>query len=212
MLSYHDVVLYERDVATLQGSRWLNDQIVAFYYEYLAHEVATASEIAFLSGAQAFLVMYGDPNDVVSCLVKPLGLNDKALIFMPVNDNPDVEMAEGGMHWSLLVWDGKHRVFVHLDSCGRMNRKPAQKLATKTYAVMGMNGDMKLLEPTVPQQSNAYDCALYVLKFSQILSTQRTEWSPECLDILKSVTQRGITSFREELLDLIEDKRKTNGE
>jgi len=33
VLSYHDTCLKESDVSLLEGPRWLNDKIIAFYFE-----------------------------------------------------------------------------------------------------------------------------------------------------------------------------------
>ncbi|GIM15870.1 hypothetical protein Vretimale_18558 [Volvox reticuliferus] len=38
VLDYHDVLLREQDVSLLEGPHWLNDQVVAFYFEYLSRE------------------------------------------------------------------------------------------------------------------------------------------------------------------------------
>ena len=43
LLEYADIVLRARDVSTLTGSAWLNDQILSFYFEYLT---AKADDLA----------------------------------------------------------------------------------------------------------------------------------------------------------------------
>lgn len=38
MLSYNDVLLRRADVELLTGPRWLNDQVISFYFEYITQE------------------------------------------------------------------------------------------------------------------------------------------------------------------------------
>jgi hypothetical protein len=35
VVTYHDVTLHESDVGLLDGSNWLNDNIIAYYFEYV---------------------------------------------------------------------------------------------------------------------------------------------------------------------------------
>jgi len=38
VLSYNDVLLRRADVELLTGPRWLNDQVISFYFEYITQE------------------------------------------------------------------------------------------------------------------------------------------------------------------------------
>lgn len=206
MISYFDVLLHESDVKLLTGPRWINDQVIAFYFEYLAHEVASP-EIHFLTGAVSFLLINGELQDLEASLIRPLKLKEKKYIFAAVNDNPDVNTAEGGSHWSLLVWDRESGEFLHLDSCGNANQSAAAILATKLHKLLEIEGSLKFATLPVPQQVNMYDCALYVLKFTALLATHVGEWTATNLEVLDAVTPANITEFRKELLQLIESKR-----
>mmetsp|Transcript_40652 Transcript_40652/g.115088 ORF Transcript_40652/g.115088 Transcript_40652/m.115088 type:complete len:84 (-) Transcript_40652:240-491(-) len=44
VLSYHDVLLRQADVALLKGPYWLNDQVMSFYLEYLNREKITGRQ------------------------------------------------------------------------------------------------------------------------------------------------------------------------
>ncbi|KAI4382341.1 hypothetical protein MLD38_008317 [Melastoma candidum] len=48
--------------------------------------------------------------------VEPLKLHSRNLVIFPVNNNDDVKLAEGGSHWSLLVFERNANMFVHHDS------------------------------------------------------------------------------------------------
>ena len=57
-LSYYDVLLRWMDVELLTGNYWLNDQIIAFYYEYLSREKNEShADILLIPGATAYLVL-----------------------------------------------------------------------------------------------------------------------------------------------------------
>ena len=47
-------------------------------------------------------------------------------IFLPINDNRNVELAEGGSHWSLLVVSKIDGVAFHYDSLNSANEEDAQ--------------------------------------------------------------------------------------
>jgi len=36
VLSFHDSLLRQSDVALLHGTEWLNDKLIGFYFEYVA--------------------------------------------------------------------------------------------------------------------------------------------------------------------------------
>jgi sentrin-specific protease 8 len=90
-----------------------------------------------------------------------------------VNDNLDVERAEGGSHWSLLVFhrrgqDGNSSdSFHHYDSAGAMNIRAAEALASAVGPCIGASHTAAMAvshAPTsAPRQQNGYDCGLYVL-------------------------------------------------
>lgn len=52
-------------------------------------------------------------------------------IFLPINDNDDVEKAEGGSHWSLLLVSKVDGVAFHYDSMMSANREVARLTTMK---------------------------------------------------------------------------------
>ncbi len=61
VLSYGDVVLRKADVATLADRCWINDQIIAFYFELLGNEQQV---FKLLAGATTFLLLNTPPADL----------------------------------------------------------------------------------------------------------------------------------------------------
>ncbi|MEW5302817.1 MAG: hypothetical protein WDW36_005562 [Sanguina aurantia] len=81
---------------------------------------------------------------------------------MAVNDNDDVEMPEGGTHWTTLLFHRPTLSFHHYDSlAGRQhNRKAAQNFADRFLAAFAPDRESKAVVTAVslPQQTNSFDC------------------------------------------------------
>ena len=88
-----------------------------FYYEYLTHKYEISPEICLVDPAvsNSFVYCQNDQEDLQD-MFGPLGL-DKAntLIFLPMSDNTNPNLASGGQHWTLLV-RFNDTDFFHLDS------------------------------------------------------------------------------------------------
>lgn len=89
-----------------------------------------------------------------------------------MNDNPDVEAAGGGSHWSLLVYFCHACIFRHYDSStGRASRTAAARLHRAVRDVLAPGGTPCPLQhvQAMPQQENGYDCGIYVLAMTDAL-------------------------------------------
>ncbi|KAF3339322.1 NEDD8-specific protease 1 [Carex littledalei] len=119
---------YLSDLSILCGPHYLNDRLIHFFFSHLAVSCSYPDDILLVPPSIAYLIAnYPDPTSL-SDVVAPLKLRDKALVLFPVNDNPDVNLAEGGSHWSLLICHVPSREFVHHDSSGCLNSVHAYKL------------------------------------------------------------------------------------
>ena len=67
----------------------------------------------------------------------PLNLSRKRLVLFMVNDNADLERAESGTHWSLLVYYRSTNSFAHHDSIEGVNNSYAMKLYDAVKGFMG---------------------------------------------------------------------------
>ena len=82
-------------------------------------------------------------------------------IFLPINDCRNVEVAEGGSHWSLLLVSIVDGVSFHYDSLNPANYDEAQLASSKISQLLGRPLRFINLEDS-PQQSNSSDCGVYV--------------------------------------------------
>ncbi|KAK9914989.1 hypothetical protein WJX75_003382 [Coccomyxa subellipsoidea] len=136
-LDYHDVLLYRSDVDLLKGKYWLNDQIVAFFFEYLQVEkYASHKELFFCGGALSYLLLHGDAMEMEAVLA-PMKLKERELIVFACNDNPDPSVSSGGSHWSLLTFTKHNSTFRHYNSAAGMNEEAARALAKIAQKLLG---------------------------------------------------------------------------
>ncbi|KAG2424214.1 hypothetical protein HXX76_014745 [Chlamydomonas incerta] len=204
VLDFGDVLLREADVELLEGPHWLNDQIVSFYFEYMEREVlpaaaaaaaaaaataaatpaaAAACSVLLLPPATCFLLMHAGP-DMAADILAPLKPCSRGLVLLPVNDNPDVDRAAGGSHWSLLVFHRPSNTLRHYDSsAGSGNTAAARRLAAAVGpalarpgaggAAAGGGGAPGFVGvEDMPHQTNGYDCGVYVLAVARAAAEQ----------------------------------------
>eukprot|EP01018_Ginkgo_biloba_P037592 Gb_29482 [translate_table: standard] len=208
ILSYGDVVLRRSDLKILQGPCFLNDRIIEFYFCYLSS--LSSRKMLLVGPCVSFWILNAPDIDSIQECVHPLKLPEQDLVIFPVNNNKDVGRAEGGTHWSLLVYHRKKNVFEHYDSFSGDNMLYARKLFAKIKDFMSPAVAAKLIEHFTPQQSNGYDCGLYALAIAKELcffdeneaKTSGEDWT----SILKSrVTSSTVTEMRNHIIKVIND-------
>lgn len=94
-------------------------------------------------------------------------MNMKNYAFMPIKNDQ-----AGGSHWSLLVYSRLLNIFFHYDSLNGSNARVAKKVAERIYQFLSVPIGARFVEAETPQQSNGYDCGMYVLKITKSLATR----------------------------------------
>jgi sentrin-specific protease 8 len=161
-LTYHSVSLKRADVELLDGTNWINDQIIAFYFEYLENDVLTAYDKrkVLLVSPQVTQCLKLGPIEEAGTFLEPLKARQKKFIFFPLNDQ-DMDQA-GGSHWSLLVFSRPEKKFFCFDSLNKFNDTTAEKMFLILKEVLNCP-EAIYQKKRCRQQSNTYDCGLYVL-------------------------------------------------
>ncbi|KQJ92685.1 NEDD8-specific protease 1 [Brachypodium distachyon] len=213
VLSYGDVVLLRSDLAILRGPHFLNDRIIAFYLAHLSASFHGDGDLLLLPPSIPYLLSnLPDPESVA----EPLCLASRRLVLLPVNDNPDASVANGGSHWTLLVLDAattdpQAPRFVHHDSLrGSANAAAARRLAR---ALTAGGAPLRFVEAPTPTQRNGHDCGVYVLAVARAIcgwwrSSRRREnqqggggdWFAT---MMEEVDAESVGAMRAELLQLI---------
>lgn len=130
-------------------------------------------------------------------------------IFLPINDCRNVEVAEGGSHWSLLLVSLVDRVAFHYDSLNPANRSEAQLASNKISQLLGKPIRFINLEDS-PQQSNSSDCGVVVCIEMKHLLLKRLLQAHSKEKVSMSMGGRNIDASggRKEMLRVIEGFRK----
>uniref|UniRef100_A0A803KVQ7 Ubiquitin-like protease family profile domain-containing protein n=1 Tax=Chenopodium quinoa TaxID=63459 RepID=A0A803KVQ7_CHEQI len=183
VLKYMDVVLRDSDLDTLRGPCFLNDQIIAFYFSYLFSSSKSDDILLVKPSISVFLAKCEDDKSVEE-FAQSCRLSSKRLVLFAINDNDDY----GGSHWSILVYDRTKNSFLHYDCMEGVNNFHAMKLYDAVKEFMGPGGESVskplgaakpesvavttpavFIECKTPQQSNGYDCGLYVLAIARAI-------------------------------------------
>jgi sentrin-specific protease 8 len=208
-LSYHDIRLTKLDVDTIKND-WLTDNAIAFWEEYLEHEELSKhpkARISLLRPSMSFMLMStSDPLTLKEVLPD---FSNTTHIFLPINDNRDVERAEGGSHWSLLLVSVIDGVSFHYDSMSSSNASCADSTSEKLSILLGKK--LRLIHMNdSPQQDNGSDCGVFVCLLMKHLLLKRLLRADASHKISMSMEGRVVdaSSGRRQMLQVIEDFRK----
>lgn len=213
LLNYHDVQLYDSDVAlfTEQGA-WLNDNTINFYFQYLFQSLCVAqgraSELLLMDPAVVSCMMLQcEDDDEYAELGQGLQIQSRKICFLPVNDNQ--EFGGDSSHWSLLVYYCDARRFEHYDSSSGHNTQAAKRVSETFQTLLRASSAEKSAGKAsfqnvrdCPQQRNGYDCGMYVLRLAEYLCKQYLQQAD--LPAMKDyVTPQQITQMRRTMPELI---------
>ncbi|KAK2580705.1 hypothetical protein KPH14_011335 [Odynerus spinipes] len=207
VLSYQDCLLRNSDINLLKGPHWLNDTIIGFYFEYLDNHLNSPDkkEILFVSPELTQLLKMTDPMQY-DIFLEPIGVHASKFIFFPLN-NMDRKDAAGGTHWSLLVYSKPEETCYHFNSSKGYNESVALDFSKKLMLYIHPNSDETFVDIDCPQQDNGYDCGLYVLCFTDIVSRYALE-NGKVSGCNLDMVNISVRSKRRELLSLIEELKK----
>ncbi|CAL4999846.1 unnamed protein product [Urochloa decumbens] len=225
VLSHGDVVLIRSDLAILRGPCFINDRIIAFFFAHLS--AGLGDDLLLLPPSIPYLLSKLPDLASVAAVAEPLRLASRRLVLLPVNDNPDAAVAEGGSHWTLLVIDNATSAsgprFVHHDSIrGAPNLPVASRLADALRPLLQSDWRRRATVPVVegptPRQTNGYDCGVYVMAIARTICgwwknghgrLRGGDWFEA---VGREVNADSVKAMRSELLQLIntliQDKAK----
>jgi sentrin-specific protease 8 len=145
-------------------------------------------------------------DDVPSALPS---LKQSTHIFLPINDNDDIDRPEGGSHWSLLLVSTLDRVAFHYDSLGGANYKYGRLATNRLSQVLGYTLKYQQIEDC-PQQDNGSDCGVFVCILMRHLLVKRLLNANAREKVSMSMANKMIDSYggRKEMMKIIESLRK----
>ncbi|PHH73810.1 hypothetical protein CDD80_3543 [Ophiocordyceps camponoti-rufipedis] len=208
-LSYYDVCLTAEDVKSLKHD-WLTDNNIAFWEEYLERETLAhypQANIVLLRPSMTFLLMMEPDQRQVRAALPDF--SKVTHIFLPINDNRNVSLPEGGSHWSLLLVSVIDGVAFHYDSLGNANYGEAKLATAKLSEVLRLSIRFIHLNDC-PQQKNGSDCGVFVCLLMRHLLIKRLLSANAREKVSMSMAGKVVDSHggRKEMLRIIEGLRK----
>jgi len=181
-LSYYDVLLTAEDIKALKND-WLTDNNIAFWEEYLEREILPRypqARIVLLRPSMTFLLMKEpDTRSIQSALPD---FSKVTHVFLPINDNRNVSVAEGGSHWSLLLVSTLDGVAFHYDSLGGSNYSEANVATRKLANILGR--PLRFINPEdCSQQENGSDFGVFVFLLMRHFLVQRLLFFNACENV-----------------------------
>jgi len=211
VLSYFDSCLRTSDICLLKGHKWLNDNLIGFWFDYLENDLYkdVSHLIEFLSPTVVhFIKSAANKNNAsdVTSMLSTMPLKEKQLIIIPINDHNINKVEMGGTHWSLLVYTANKQTFEHYDShTGSVNRTHAEHvvdiLSPILLAEQITDPDLDLIEMECTQQENNYDCGIHLICNTEAVC--RKLFREDNRHISDICTPKAISKARRDLLDLI---------
>ncbi|RCI10173.1 hypothetical protein L249_8620 [Ophiocordyceps polyrhachis-furcata BCC 54312] len=208
-LSYYDVCLTAEDVKSLKHE-WLTDNNIAFWEEYLERETLSRypqAHIVLLRPSMSFLLMMEPDQRLVRAALPDF--SKVTHVFLPINDNRNVGVAEGGSHWSLLLVSVIDKLAFHYDSLGSANYSEAKMATGKLAEILGQPFRFIHLEDS-PQQKNGSDCGVFVCLLMRHLLIKRLLSASAREKVSMSMAGKMVDSHggRKEMMRIVESLRK----
>ncbi|KAE8900434.1 hypothetical protein PF005_g21963 [Phytophthora fragariae] len=214
VLNYHDVQLYESDVALFSGRQWLNDNTINFYLQYLTQTVAS-DDVLFMDPAVVSCQLHQcEDEDEFQDLARGVNLAERQLCLIPVTDNDS--LGGNSSHWSLLLFaDGEFR---HFDSSAGHNQHAARRVAKSFELLLKATGrhdgegaaDRVEEVPDAPQQQNGYDCGMYVLVLAEYFCRRHVnQAATEAATLQEYATPERVTELRLQMPKLVAELQQT---
>jgi sentrin-specific protease 8 len=207
IVCFHESNLYPSDLKALRRGL-LTSNCVDFIlchleYDKYAEALHSDGKVTLLHPATSHMISMMDADDLVECL-EGLELNQKDLVFVPINNATGLELsseADRGSHWSLLVCDRGTSSATHYDSASGGNDSCARSAAQKMAGIFG--APLKyVVEHGVAQQENGFDCGMFACRFVDFFLARRFG-----VDVTP-VSQQTVTTFRQSMFELAQRASK----
>lgn len=156
-----------RKIENVLGPNMCTDDTIWEYLEIINNKVLNTDEIICINPIISQAVkMFNDFNYILD----PLNLKHIQYHFIPVNDCVDIH-AEGGSHWSFLLYTKETHTFFYYDSIKEYNLESAKQVANKWLNYLeGSTSKCAIIERcSTPQQDNSIDCGIYMLAMMEVL-------------------------------------------
>ncbi|XP_043282341.1 sentrin-specific protease 1-like [Venturia canescens] len=150
----------QQDLETLNGTNWLNDEVINNYLELISDEKT------YVMSSYFFPRLHVNGYEAVKRWTKKVNIFKYKKMIVPINL---------GNHWCLAVIDFVASNIVYYDSFGREN--PKYLITLRNYLVEEAKnkgaGPIQIEEwslvtkMNIPRQTNGYDCGVFVCLYAK---------------------------------------------
>ena len=189
LMERYQIKIRIRDLKTLEPEKWLNEEIINFYLNMIverSHNQQLPTVYAF--GTQFYIKLAEGGHGYVKRWTKKVDLFEKRLILVPIHLED---------HWVLVSIDTEQKTENYHNSMGDEKKHGKLCLArivdyikeehsNKKGVAIDTSIWKKTISEDIPQQDNAYDCGLFILKYAECVSRlERMEFSQDDMDLYR---------------------------
>ena len=174
--------LLAADVYTLLPRQWVNDNVLAFFLDYLVALAHPGAPCCVLNPGVASLCQTLRGEDLQEAL-QNTKLAACTSFLLPLCDTRDFDTPLSGTHWTLLSWSRSTGFSLHdsaSDSAGEGSRgsaspslAAARAVAAALAPLLGVPADSPVAVPPCAQQANGYDCGMHAAATAASLVAQQ---------------------------------------
>lgn len=188
LIEKYDIPITRKDLETLEGLNWLNDEVINFFFQMIADRSRQLDNLPDVHVFNTFfyskLVSAENSFNMLKRWTRKVDIFAQDFVLIPLHL---------GMHWTLISLNCKKRTISYYDSMsgGPINQKGethqkailsylqkehADKKKTPlpsdwTICSVGQSVDVDLNnEKMIPQQENGSDCGVFTCRFAEYIS------------------------------------------
>lgn len=179
LVNAFNVPIYRKDIQTLKGLNWLNDEIINFYMTLICER--SKDEAKSLPKVHAFSTFFyprlrEKGYSMIKRWTKKVDIFSYDLILIPIHL---------GLHWTLAVIDFTTREIRYYDSMNGNNKECLKALKNylneehqdKKGAPYDLTDWNCIHNKDLPQQMNGSDCGMFSCKYAEYLSRGKTTFN-----------------------------------
>eukprot|EP00096_Caligus_rogercresseyi_P010084 TRINITY_DN3559_c0_g1_i1.p1 TRINITY_DN3559_c0_g1~~TRINITY_DN3559_c0_g1_i1.p1 ORF type:complete len:599 (-),score=196.91 TRINITY_DN3559_c0_g1_i1:114-1877(-) len=180
-----------KDIETLKGLNWLNDEIIHFYLQMIVHRSTNNPKLPKVYAFNTFFYpkLLSGGHGPLKRWTRKVDLFSYDILLIPVHL---------GVHWCLATVDFRKPGIYYYDSMGGNNAACLEALSKyleeehkdKKKASYDTAGFTKLIVKDMPQQMNGSDCGMFSCKTAEYVSR----------DVSLSFTQKDMPYFRKRMV------------
>jgi len=192
LIDAYKIPITGKDVNTLRGLNWLNDEVINFYMQMIV-ERSSSNESGwpkvYATNTFFYPKLMQSGHSALKRWTRKIDIFSYDLILIPVHL---------GMHWCLATVDLKQKAVFYYDSMGGDNATCLNALLKylqdehmdKKKAPFDTSDFQSVIVKDIPRQMNGSDCGMFACKFAEYLSR----------DAVITFTQEDMPYFRRRMI------------